>query len=61
MGSERKLEDDDLSDSMVGREIASVLSELDALRLKLERLREVAQVHRSERRLKVPPKVPSKD
>ncbi len=54
MGSTTEAEDD-VGASTVGREISTVLSDLDDLRLKLERLREAASKRSSEVRIKIPP------
>ena len=51
-------EENDVGGSTLDRKLTQVLSELDQVRLKLDRLREDAQRHNSERRLKlgkVPP------
>jgi hypothetical protein len=55
MGSTAEVEDDDVGGSTVDRELSTVLSDLDQLRLKLERLREAAEKRSSEVRIRVPP------
>jgi hypothetical protein len=54
MGSTAEAEDD-VGASTVDRELSTVLSDLDQLRLKLERLRQAAEKRSSEVRLKIPP------
>ena len=54
MGSTSEAEDD-VGGSTLDRELSTVLTELDHLRLKLNRLREAAQKRSSEVRIKVPP------
>ena len=49
--------DDETASTTLDRELSAVLSDLDQLRLKLDRLREAAEKRSSEVRLKIrPPK-----